>query len=94
MCVNPYREPGMERYWIPSTPESALFGTKITDRFYEIDTGGDIAFLTGVLKHLVEQGWVERDFVAGHTSGYAELERHRLRPRLGDARGGRRPPAR
>ena len=76
VCVNPYREPGMERYWIPSTPESALFGTKITDRFYEIDTGGDIAFLTGVLKHLVEQGWVERDFVAGHTSGYAELERH------------------
>ena len=23
VSVNPYREPGMERYWIPSTPESA-----------------------------------------------------------------------
>ena len=32
VVVNPYREPGMERYWIPSKPESALFGTKIADR--------------------------------------------------------------
>ncbi len=26
--VNPYREPGLERYWVPSVPESALFGTR------------------------------------------------------------------
>ena len=26
--VNPYREPGLERYWVPSNPESALFGTQ------------------------------------------------------------------
>src|SRR5690606_18446935 len=25
--VNPYREPGMEAYWIPSDLESAVFGT-------------------------------------------------------------------
>ncbi len=24
--VNPYREPGLERYWVPSVPESALVG--------------------------------------------------------------------
>ena len=30
--VNPYREPGMERYWIPSVPTSAVFGTRIADR--------------------------------------------------------------
>jgi anaerobic selenocysteine-containing dehydrogenase len=28
VVVNPYREPGMEKYWIPSDVESAMFGTK------------------------------------------------------------------
>ena len=26
VLVNPYREPGMERYWVPSNLGSALFG--------------------------------------------------------------------
>ena len=33
VTVNPYREPGMDAYSVPSDLESALFGTKITDRF-------------------------------------------------------------
>jgi molybdopterin-dependent oxidoreductase alpha subunit len=74
VCVNPHREPGMERYWIPSDPESALFGTRMTDRWFQVHTGGDLAFLTGALKHLVERGWVDREFVDSHTRGYAELE--------------------
>jgi molybdopterin-dependent oxidoreductase alpha subunit len=72
-CINPYREPGMERYWIPSIPESALFGTKVTDRFFAVDIGGDMAFLTGTLKHVIERGWVDEDFVARHTTGFEEL---------------------
>ena len=32
--VNPFVEPGMERYWIPSVAESALFGTKLADAFF------------------------------------------------------------
>jgi molybdopterin-dependent oxidoreductase alpha subunit len=72
--VNPFREPGMERYWVPSIPESAVFGTKIADRFFQINTGGDIAFLSGVLKHLIGRQLVDNDFIEGHTSGFAELE--------------------
>ncbi len=34
IVVNPFREPGMESYWIPSKPESALFGTRIADEFF------------------------------------------------------------
>lgn len=71
--VNPYREPGMERYWIPSNLESAVFGTKITDRFFEIGIGGDIGFLSGALKHMIERGWVDRSFVDQHTDGFDEL---------------------
>ncbi len=38
--LNPLREPGMERYWIPSKAESALFGTKIADDFFPLNIGG------------------------------------------------------
>src|SRR5437016_2287977 len=48
VLVNPYREPGMERYWVPSTAGSALFGTDIDDDWFPVATGGDIAFLYGV----------------------------------------------
>jgi molybdopterin-dependent oxidoreductase alpha subunit len=72
-CVNPYQEPGMDKYWIPSAPESAIFGTQITDRFFEVNTGGDSAFITGVIKHMVERGWVDDDFIAEHTDGFDEL---------------------
>src|SRR4029079_1133758 len=42
--VNPLRDPVLERYWVPSSVESAMFGTKITDEFFPIHTGGDVAF--------------------------------------------------
>ncbi|MFC5747765.1 FdhF/YdeP family oxidoreductase [Actinomadura rugatobispora] len=70
--VNPYREPGMEKYWVPSNVESAVFGTRIADAYFQIHTGGDVAFLTGVLKHLVERGWADESFVADHTTGFGE----------------------
>ncbi|MET7461560.1 FdhF/YdeP family oxidoreductase [Nonomuraea sp. NPDC005501] len=68
--VNAYREPGMERYWVPSNAESAVFGTKITDEFFGVNVGGDIGFLNGVLKHLVEREWVDEKFVALRTTGF------------------------
>jgi molybdopterin-dependent oxidoreductase alpha subunit len=73
VAINPYREPGMERYWIPSTMESAVFGTKITDRFFMPNIGGDIALLSGTLRHLIEQGWCDEKFIAEHSSGFDEL---------------------
>jgi molybdopterin-dependent oxidoreductase alpha subunit len=71
--VNPYREPGLERYWVPSNVESAVFGTKMTDAFFQIHTGGDVAFLNGVLKVLLAEGGVDQDFIRDHTSGWEEL---------------------
>jgi molybdopterin-dependent oxidoreductase alpha subunit len=73
VCVNAYREPGMERYWVPSNVESAVFGTKVTDRFFDINVGGDIGFLNGVLKHMAERDWVDRSFVDARTTGFGEL---------------------
>jgi len=71
--VNPMREPGLERYWVPSVFESALFGTRLADKFYAIHTGGDIAFLNGVIKHLIENRWLDERFIREHTTGFDAL---------------------
>ncbi len=68
--VNPMREPGLERYWVPSVPGSALFGTRFADEFFTVHTGGDIAFINGVLRHLIENRWVDEDFIEKHTTGF------------------------
>jgi len=74
VMVNPYREPGMERYWVPSSAASALFGTDIMDYWFPVSTGGDIAFLGGVLKILIENNWVDENFIRNHTGGFEELK--------------------
>ncbi len=77
--VNPLREPGLARYWVPSNVESAMFGTHMTDEFFAVSTGGDLAFLNGVLKVMLDQGTIDLDFVRDHTEGFdalvEELER-------------------
>ncbi len=74
VMVNPYREPGMERYWVPSSASSAVFGTDLMDYWFPVSTGGDIAFLGGVLKILIENNWVDEGFIRNHTGGFAELK--------------------
>lgn len=82
IVINPYYEPSMEQYWIPSIPESALFGTKIADDFYQVNIGGDIAFMNGVMKHWFEMeeqapgSAVEHAFVQAHANGYDALREH------------------
>jgi molybdopterin-dependent oxidoreductase alpha subunit len=73
VVVNPMREPALERYWVPSDVRSALFGTSLMDDFFQVAVGGDIAFLHGVMKHLIERDWIDREFVAARTSGFDEL---------------------
>ena len=71
--VNPLREPGLARYWVPSNVESAMFGTQMTDEFFSVHTGGDVAFVNGVLKVLLADGGIDREFVRASTAGFDEL---------------------
>jgi molybdopterin-dependent oxidoreductase alpha subunit len=75
VLVNPLREPGMHRYWVPSIARSALFGTDIADWWFPVSQGGDVAFLYGVIKCLIEGSAHDRAFVEQHTSGFEELKR-------------------
>lgn len=80
IVINPYREPAMENYWIPSNPESALFGTKLADDFYQVNIGGDIAFMHGIMKHWFDMeaeqhgSAINHSFVQDHVNGYEELK--------------------
>ncbi len=68
--VNPYREPGLARYWMPSQVRSAVSGTPIADHWFDVHTGGDLAWLTGVLKSLVEHDALDHAFITAETEGF------------------------
>ena len=80
IIINPYYEPAMEKYWIPSNAESALFGTKLADDVYQVNIGGDIAFMHGIMKHwfLIEEeehgAAIDHAFVEQHVNGYEQLK--------------------
>jgi molybdopterin-dependent oxidoreductase alpha subunit len=74
VVINPYREPGLERYWIPSNLESALVGCKMSDDLFQIHTGGDIAFNNGALKALIDSDGVDQKFIDEHGAGWDELK--------------------
>jgi molybdopterin-dependent oxidoreductase alpha subunit len=76
--VNPYFEPGLERYWVPSLPESALFGTRFADDFFPVQIGGDTAFFYGVLRYLIENDWIDRGFIEGRTAGWEAVREKAL----------------
>jgi molybdopterin-dependent oxidoreductase alpha subunit len=74
VVINNYQEPGMERYWVPSVVESALFGTKFAEDFFLVNVGGDIAFLNGTIKHLLENDWVDRSFIENYTTDFDDFK--------------------
>ncbi len=74
VVINPVREKGLESYWVPSMPMSALFGTRLMDDFVQVRVGGDIALVQGLLKALVEMGAVAREWVGAHTVGWELVE--------------------
>lgn len=73
VVVNPFREPALERYWVPSVTRSALWGTPLMDDFFAVRPGGDIAFMTGVLKALDARNLFDEKYIAERTTGFAAL---------------------
>ncbi len=73
VVINTTLERGLERYWVPSMPVSAVFGTRLMDDFVQVNAGGDIAFMSGMLKHVIALGAEDQDFIDKHTAGFDEL---------------------
>ncbi|GAX44690.1 molybdopterin-dependent oxidoreductase alpha subunit [Tolypothrix sp. NIES-4075] len=74
VVINTYREPGMERYWVPSIVESAIFGTKFAEDFFLVNMGGDMAFLHGTIKQMIAHDWIDQSFIEKHTANFEELK--------------------
>ena len=74
VVINTTLERGLERYWVPSMPVSAVFGTRLMDDFVQVNAGGDIAFMSGMLKHVLALGAEDTEFIAEHTTGFDELK--------------------
>ncbi len=72
--VNPYLEPGMKQYWVPSTATSALFGTSIADYWFPVTQGGDIALLYGVIKIILENNWHNAAFAESRVNDLDQLK--------------------
>src|SRR4029077_2334561 len=58
----------------PSVVESALFGTRIADHFFQVNTGGDRAFIAGTIKHMIDRDWIYEEFIAAKTRGFDDLK--------------------
>lgn len=74
LSINAAREPGLDRYWVPSDAASALFGSKICDRTFLVKVGGDLAFLNAAAKVVLERGWHKQGFIDEATAGFAEYQ--------------------
>ncbi len=71
VIVNPAKEPGLVSFSIPSDVRSFLGGgSKISTDYVQPRVGGDIAFLKGLAKYVVEQKAENEEFISNYTNGY------------------------
>src|SRR5262249_49834658 len=70
VVVNPVKEVGLINFRVPSDLRSLLFGSPIASLYVQPHSGGDIAFLTGVAKILLDRGALDRAFIAEATEGF------------------------
>ncbi|WP_298225299.1 FdhF/YdeP family oxidoreductase [Acidocella sp.] len=81
VAVNPMPERALIRFTEPQdVVEMATFGsTPISNEFVHIRIGGDVAFLKGVMKVILEryeagENVLDEDFIREHTSGFEALQ--------------------
>jgi molybdopterin-dependent oxidoreductase alpha subunit len=75
VAVNPLRERGLERFANPQDAREMLTGgsTAIATHYYTPRIGGDLAFLTGLMRCVFERDALDHAFLAAHTSGLEVL---------------------
>jgi assimilatory nitrate reductase catalytic subunit len=48
---------------------------RTVDLYIPVRSGGDIGIFNGMLHIMIERGWIDREFIAAHTTGFDEVER-------------------
>ena len=71
IIVNPIREPGLIRFALPNDLRSMMAGgSPIASQYIQPHIGGDVAFIQGVCKAVLEAGGDEKRFIAAHTNHF------------------------
>lgn len=70
VVVNPLREVGLERFRVPSKLRSLVFGSDIASTYVQPVIGGDIAFMVGLAKAVVERNGVDHEFIHAYTENF------------------------
>jgi molybdopterin-dependent oxidoreductase alpha subunit len=88
VTFNPIREKGLEVFKNPQNPVEMLSPkeTQISTFYLQVKAGGDIAAITGLIKHVLaaeEKKWAEEklhvldvDFIKQHTNGFEAMKAH------------------
>lgn len=76
ISVNPLKERALESFANPQTVGGMLgIGSPISTQYVQVRINGDVAFLKGVMKVVLELGALDRAFLDEHTIGFEALER-------------------
>jgi len=88
VTFNPVRERGLEKFRNPQSVKEMLAGeeTQISTLYLQVKTGGDIAAITGLIKHVLaaeDDLWAREkrhvldvDFIEQHTDGFDAVKAH------------------
>ncbi len=75
IVVNPVKELGLTRFRVPSDWRSLLLGSSIASEYVQPHIGGDLAFLMGVAKGVLELGKEDLSFLENHTQGFDDFKK-------------------
>jgi molybdopterin-dependent oxidoreductase alpha subunit len=74
VAVNPLKEAGLLGFKNPQQFGGMLgWATPLADHYLQVRINGDMAFLRGVMKLLLEKGQINTSFIQEKTEGFAEL---------------------
>ncbi len=74
VVVNPAKEAGMLRFASPSDWRSMLTaGASVASHYIQPHLGGDLAFMQGIAKALIENNWFDKTFTESYCHGFPEF---------------------
>lgn len=76
VVINPVKELGLMKFRVPSDVRSMLFGCEIASEYLQPHIGGDVGFLAGLAKAIIESGKQDTAFIDKATEGFAEFTQH------------------
>lgn len=74
VVVNPAKELGLVNFRVPSDAKSLLFGSEIASDYFQPHIGGDIFWLLGVAKYVLENNGHDAEFINQHTTDFDDFQ--------------------